>query len=103
MSSNTARKDVLYEIQYTKAAEKFMRNREDVRTEYENAIHELLIGEHPESINIKRITGKHAVYYRIRLGNYRVVYTTVNEMIVVICTILAGPRGDVYKKMSGLK
>ena len=75
-----------YEIQYTKAADKFMRNHEDIRSQYEAAIRELLLG-----------------YYRIRLGDYRVVYAVINGKIVVITTLLAGSRGDVYKKMSGLK
>ena len=92
-----------YEIQYTKAAEKFMRSHESVRDAYESAIEELLTGEHPERIDVKRIVGKKCNYYRIRIGNCRVVYTVINGIIVVIRTLLAGPRGDVYKKMSGLE
>lgn len=92
-----------YEIQYTKAADKFLKNHEDVRKQYENAIKELLIGEHPEKVDVKRIKGKRNDYFRIRLGNYRVVYTIINGKIVVISTLLAGSRGDVYKKMEGLK
>ena len=37
------------------------------------------------------------------LADIRVVYTIISGMIVVILTILAGARGDVYKKMDGLK
>ena len=92
-----------YDIQYTKAAEKFFRQHEDVRTDYEDAIQELLIGEHPETVDVKRINGKHSTYYRIRIGSYRVIYTLINGRIVVVTTLLAGPRGDVYKKMGGLK
>ena len=92
-----------YEIQYTKAADKFFKVHEDVRTQYEDAIKELLLGTHPETIDVKRIKGKRSVYFRIRLGNYRVVYAVINGKIVVITTILAGLRGDVYKKMDGLK
>jgi len=92
-----------YEIQYTNAAEKFFRKHEDVREEYKAAIKELLAGDHPEKADVKKISGKKSDYYRIRLGNYRVVYAVINGKIVVINTILAGPRGDVYKKMTGLK
>ena len=84
-----------YEIQYTKAADKFFKVHEDVRTQYEDAIKELLFGAHPETIDVKRIKGKRSVYFRIRLGNYRVVYAVINGKIVVITTILAGPRDDV--------
>ncbi len=92
-----------YEIQYTKAADKFLKNHEDVREQYEDAIKELLVGDHPEKVDVKRIKGKRNDYYRIKLGGYRVVYAIINGKIVVISTVLAGPRGDVYKKMSGLK
>lgn len=92
-----------YEIQYTKAADKFLKTHENVREQYEDAIGELLIGEHPEKVDVKRIKGKRNDYFRMRLGNYRVVYTIIDGKIVVISTLLAGTRGDVYKKMDGLK
>ena len=96
------REQIIYEIEYTKAAEKFLKLHEDVRSQYEDAIHELLVGEHPEKVDVKRIKGKHNNYFRIRLGGYRIVYTVINGKIIVIETKLAGNRGDVYKKMSGL-
>ncbi len=94
---------ISYDIEYTKAAEKFFKEHEDVREEYKDAIKELLVGEHPEQIDVKRIKGKRNDYFRIKLGGYRVVYTLINSKIVVIKTLIAGARGDVYKKMSGLK
>ncbi len=92
-----------YEIQYTKAADKFLKTHENVREQYKTAIKELLAGDHPEKVDVKRIQGKRNDYYRISLGEYRVVYAIINGKIVVICTLLAGVRGDVYKKMNGLK
>ena len=92
-----------YEIQYTKAADKFFRLYEDIREQYESAIRELMTGDHPESIDVKRIKGKRNDYHRIRIGGYRVIYTIINGKIIVVNTLLAGPRGDVYKKMSGIK
>jgi mRNA interferase RelE/StbE len=92
-----------YEIQYTKAADKFLQDHEDVRSRYEEAVAELLAGEHSEKVDVKRIKGKRNDYFRIRLGDYRIVYAIINRKIVVINTLLAGSRGDVYKKMGGLK
>ena len=89
-----------YEIQYTKKAEKFFKKHEDVREQYELSIRRLITDEHPEEIDIKKINGKRNDYFRIRLGNYRVVYAVINKRIVVINTLLAGPCGDVYKKMT---
>lgn len=97
------RKQFEYVIQYTKVADKFFKTHEEVRNQYEDAIKELLVGDHPEKIDVKRIKGKRNDYYRIRLGEYRVVYAIINDNIVVINTMLAGVRGDIYKKMSGLK
>lgn len=91
-----------FEIQYTKAADKFFKAHEDIRSLYEGAIRELLVGDHPETVDVKKIKGKRNDYFRIRLGGYRVIYAVINGKIVVITTILAGSRGDVYKKMKKL-
>ena len=96
------RKPFKYEIQYTKAADKFLNNHEEIREQYEDAIKELLVGEHPEQVDVKRIRGKRNSYFRIKLGSYRIVYAIINGKIVVINTLLARPRGDIYKKMGGL-
>ena len=96
------RESFTYQIQYTKAADKFFQSHESVRAAFRDAIKELLVGEHPETVDVKRIKGKKNDYYRIRLGGWRVVYAVINGKIVVIQTLLAGARGDVYKKMGGL-
>lgn len=97
------RRKISYEIQYTKIADKFFQMHEDVREQYKAAIKELLTGDHPEKVDVKRIKGKRNDYYRIRLGGYRVVYAIINGRIVVITTVMAGARGDVYKRMDGQK
>ena len=96
--SGEEKRSARYEIQYTKAADKFLKTHEDVRTQYEDAIRELMVGDHPEKVDVKRIHGKHNDYFRIWLGGVRVVYTVINGKIVVITTLLAGPRGDVLGK-----
>lgn len=85
-----------FQIQYTKVADKFLKAHEDVRDQYEAAIKELLVGDHLEKVDVKRIKGKRNNYYRMKLGGYRVVYAIINGKIVVIKTVLAGTRGDVY-------
>lgn len=87
-----------FEIQYTKAAEKFFKKHEKVRESYKGAIRKLLTGDHPEEVDVKRIKGAKDKYYRIRIGDYRVIYTIIEKKIVVILTLVAGSRGDVYKK-----
>ena len=94
---------MIYEIQYTKFADKFFKAHEDVREAYIDSIRELLVGEPPEKVDVKKIRGKRNTYYRIKLGNWRIVYAIIKNKIVVINTLLAGARGDIYKKMGGLK
>ncbi len=91
-----------YIIQYAKAADKYLRKHEDIRRQYEDAIKELLVGDHPEKIDIKRIQGKRSTYYRVRLGDHRIIHAVVNGKIIVINVLIAGSRGDVYKKINGL-
>ncbi|MBR3227385.1 MAG: type II toxin-antitoxin system RelE/ParE family toxin [Erysipelotrichaceae bacterium] len=86
-----------YEIQYTRAADRFFAKHEDIRRRYEECIRELISGE-DRNVDIKRIKGVRSDYYRIRIGKYRVIYTLINGKIVVIKTISAGSRGDIYKK-----
>ena len=76
-----------YEIQYTKAADKFFKTHEDVRSEYKESLKELLVGDHPERVDVKKIRGKKNDYYRIKLGAHRVIYTVINGKVVVIKTI----------------
>ncbi len=69
----------------------------------EDALKALLYGSRAQRVDVKKIKGKRNDYYRVRLGEYRVVYALIGGKIVVITTLLAGSRGDVYKKMNGLK
>lgn len=85
------------EIQYTKAADKFFLRHEDVRERYEEAIRTLVTGDRPEQVDVKRVPGKYHAYYRIRIGGYRVVYTIINNKIVVVYTLLAG-SGAMYTR-----
>ena len=92
-----------YKIDYEKSAEKFFRKHEDVREEYINLLWEFYCGEHPEKVDIKTIKGKKGVYYRIRIRDWRIIYTYSEGRIVIINTLYAGSRGDIYKKLGGLK
>ena len=70
-----------FEIKYAKAAEI-----------YEQDITKLMLNDHPESADLKRLKGKHAAYYRMRIGDFRVIYTVSNGKIIVVLTVFAGSR-----------
>lgn len=52
------------------------------------------LAEDPLSIKSKKLTG--SSFYRIRVGDYRVLYEIENEELI-ITVIKAGHRKDVYK------
>ena len=92
-----------YEIQYEKTAEKFFRKHEDIRRQYIQEIAEFLVGDHPERVDVKILSGKRNKYYRMRIGDWRIVFSIINGKIIVINTVLAGSRGDIYNKIGGMK
>ncbi len=46
--------------------------------------------------DIKHMQG-HNNYYRLRVGDYRVIYTIDNDKLI-ICVADIGNRGDIYKR-----
>ena len=91
-----------YDIQYEKAAEKFFIKHENIRQQYIEGLNELFTGSNPERVDVKTIKGKRNKYYRMRIGEWRVIFSIVDGDIVVINTIHAGSRGDIYKKIGCL-
>jgi len=45
--------------------------------------------------NIKKLKGKFQEYYRLRIGDYRVIYSQENERLVIII-IRVGHRREIY-------
>ena len=39
----------------------------------------------------------------MRIGQWRIIFALIDLSVVVIDTVLAGSRGDVYKKIGGLR
>ena len=98
----TLRSDLPLYIFYAKSADKFFEAHRDIRERYESSLKELQKGEHPESIDIKLLQGKQGEYYRMRLGKWRVIFT-IDRNVIIVNTLEAGSRGDIYKKIGGLK
>mgnify|MGYP006075004781 CR=1 FL=1 len=81
-----------YRIIIEKRAEKFIRIQEKKEQErLLNAISKL-----PEGTDIKKLKGSEL--FRVRVGNYRVLYT-IDEGIKVITIENIDNRGDVYKRI----
>ena len=50
----------------------------------------------PHGEDIKRLQG-HDELYRLRVGDYRIIYTVDNGQLIV-CVIDAGNRGQIYNR-----
>lgn len=80
-----------YQITIEKRAQKFIHklSKQD-KERLLKAIYYLPNGD------IKYMQG-YSNYYRLRVGNYRVIYTIDNDKLI-ICVVDAGNRGEIYKR-----
>lgn len=49
--------------------------------------------EHPHT---KKMKGSEGNVYRLRVGEYRVIYEIKNDKLIIY-VVRVGPRGDIYK------
>ena len=80
-----------YKVVVEKRAAKFIRKQQPAQ---QKRILEAL-AQLPAMGDIKPMTGA-AGFYRLRVGDYRILYTVEEEQITVRVTD-AGNRGDIYK------
>ena len=85
-------------FQYSSKAEKFLSKHEDIREKFKADAIKLINNDHPETVNYKRMKGKFKGYDRIAIGGYRVIFRFVRGIGVIVDTVNAGARGDIYKK-----
>ena len=79
-----------YRFIIDKKAEKFIRKQEErVQERLLKAIYKL-----PEGTDIKKLKGSE--FFRLRVGNYRVIYSVDDEIKVIMVENIDN-RGDVYK------
>ncbi|MDJ0597243.1 MAG: type II toxin-antitoxin system RelE/ParE family toxin [Crocosphaera sp.] len=86
----------LYRIEFNKRVKKYFRSikPQDVQR-IKTAITQL--SENPRPIGYKKLKGQNNDYYRIRVGNYRVIYT-IEDNVLLIVVIRIGHRQEVYDK-----
>lgn len=53
------------------------------------------LADEPRPVGCKKLSGDEK--YRVRQGNYRILYEIVDEQLIVT-VVKVGHRGDVYKK-----
>lgn len=82
----------MYKIIIKKKAKKFIdKLQQNEKIRVVKAIKMLPNGE-----DIKKLKG-HSDLYRLRVGDYRIIYTVDNGELIV-CVIDAGNRGEIYNR-----
>lgn len=56
------------------------------------------LGNNPRPEGCKKLKGNKQDYYRIRVGNYRVIYT-INDNVLLVLIIRIGHRSEIYKNI----
>ncbi len=56
-----------------------------------------ILSSNPKNLanNIKKLKGKYQEYYRLRIGNYRVIYSKESDRLIIII-IRIGHRKGIY-------
>ena len=81
----------MYQIVIKKSAKKFI----DKLPIHDKRRIVFAIQQLPNAGDIKKMQGL-ADYYRLRVGDYRII-CTVDHGELVVCVVAAGNRGDIYK------
>jgi mRNA interferase RelE/StbE len=85
---------VSYEVKFSKGAKKQLRKLPlDVQQRIQTKINDLAIEPRPNGV--KKLQGDDNSY-RLRVGDYRVIYEIVNDVLIVT-VIKVGHRSDIYK------
>ena len=83
-----------YEVQILpKAARQIKALSVEVRQDISLTIQSL--ANEPRPIGVKKLSGEKDIY-RVRVGNYRVLYRIVNKVLVVV-VVSVGHRREVYR------
>lgn len=85
-----------YHVEFTPAAEKELRSLDrPFQTQVFQKIESL--ADDPRPHGVEKLKGDDG-FYRIRSGNYRIVYT-INDKVLVVLVIRIGDRKEVYRQL----
>lgn len=84
------------DFRYSKKADKFFEKHEKVKEKFIKNIIETYKGN--QNIDIKPLKGYDDLL-RMRIGDYRIIYRISNGNLIIVDVVLAGNRGEIYKKI----
>ena len=89
------------EFIYSKKADKFFYKHINIKEEFEKKLISYFKGN--MNVDIKSLQGVNIPIYRMRLGAYRIIFTRKNVDIIIIYTVDAGNRGEIYNNIKNIK
>lgn len=57
-----------------------------------------LLAQNPRPDGCKKLKGQNKTYFRVRVGNYRIIYT-IDDGVLLIVVVAVGHRKEIYKKL----
>ena len=86
---------------FLKSAIGFFYKHINIKEEFEKNLISYFKGN--RNVDIKSLQGLNIPIYRMRLGTYRIIFTRKNGEIIIIYTVDAGNRGDIYNNVKNIK
>jgi mRNA interferase RelE/StbE len=86
----------MYQLQYRRQARNYLaRLPLKIKSKIVGQLHELKENPDNPTLDIDKLKGEPA--YRLRIGQYRIIYTRLDDQLIIEA-IKIRPRGDIYKR-----
>ena len=85
----------MYELKYRRQARNYLaRLPFKIKSKIVNKLHKLKVNPDDPNLDIDKLKGE--LGYRLRVGQYRIIYTRHDDELIIE-VVKIRPRGDIYK------
>ena len=86
----------MYQLKYRRQAKNYLaRLPFKIKSRIVDKLHEIKENPDAPNLDVNKIKGKPG--YRLRVGQYRIIYTRHREQLIIE-VVKIRPRGDIYKR-----